>query len=290
MTEVVLLLHDPAWWIGTTFVLGLVVGSFLNVVIHRLPARLQHRWRVECREHLGLAAETDAPPPGLVRPRSHCPRCGHVLRPWENLPLLSYLVLRGRCRACGAPIPRRYLWVELAAGLGAAAVAWHYGPGWAAAGALVFTWALIALAVIDARHYLLPDGITLPLLWLGLLLNLGGLYTPLPAAVLGAAAGYGGLWLVYQAFRLATGKEGMGYGDFKLLAAIGAWAGWQQLPATLLLSAVVGAAFGIAQILLRRRSREHPIPFGPFLAAAGWIALLWGERITGAYLRYAGLY
>lgn len=282
--------QEPAWFVPAAGLLGLIVGSFLNVVIHRLPARLEYQWRVECREHLGLDPPPEAPPPGLVRPRSHCPACGRTLPAWENIPLLSYLLLRRRCRGCGAPIPARYVWVELASGVLSALVAWHYGLGWAAAGALLFGWSLIALAVIDLRHLLLPDTLTQPLLWTGLLVNLAGVHAELADAVIGAAAGYVSLWLIYQAFLRATGKEGMGYGDFKLFAAIGAWTGWQQLPVTLLLAALVGAAVGLARLALGRQGRDHPIPFGPFLAAAGWIALLWGERLTGAYLRYAGLY
>ena len=273
----------------TVILLGLVVGSFLNVVIHRLPRMLERRWQAECRELTGDAPGADDAPYNLVVPGSNCPACGHKIRPWENIPLLSYILLRGRCSACGTHISARYPLVELASGMLALLVAWHYGAGWQTGAALVFTWGLLALTLIDLETQLLPDVITLPLLWLGLLVNLNGLFVPLSQAVIGAAAGYLSLWLVYHAFRLLTGKEGMGYGDFKLLAALGAWFGWQLLPLTILLSSLVGAVVGIGLMVLKRHEREVPIPFGPYLAAAGWISLLWGAALTGAYLRFAHL-
>lgn len=279
-----------AVYYGTVAVLGLIVGSFLNVVIHRLPARLHSEWRTQCRELLGgagEAAETSAP--GLVSPRSRCPHCGHTLTALENIPILSYLFLRGRCADCGARISPRYPVVEALTALLSVMVAWRFGPGWESVAALPLTWALVALAFIDYDHQILPDVITLPLLWLGLLCNGFALFADLHSAVLGAAAGYLSLWLVYHGFRLLTGKEGMGYGDFKLLAVFGAWLGWQQLPATLLLAALAGSIVGLTAILAFGRDRAKPMPFGPYLAIAGWFALMWGETMTGAYLRYAGI-
>jgi leader peptidase (prepilin peptidase) / N-methyltransferase len=274
----------------TVALLGLVVGSFLNVVIHRLPRMLERRWQAECRELNGTETPVvEQTPYNLVVPGSSCPACGHKIRPWENIPLLSYLLLRGRCSACGVHISVRYPLIELVAGLAALAVAWHYGPGWQTAAALVFSWALLALTMIDLETQLLPDSITLPLLWLGLLVNVKGMFVPLSSAVIGAAAGYLALWAVYHAFRLLTGKEGMGYGDFKLLAALGAWFGWQMLPLTILLSSLVGAVIGLGLMAFRNHEREVPIPFGPYLAVAGWIALLWGTSLTEAYLRFAHL-
>jgi leader peptidase (prepilin peptidase) / N-methyltransferase len=274
----------------TVALLGLVVGSFLNVVIHRLPRMLERRWQAECRELNGTETPVvEQTPYNLVVPGSNCPACSHKIRPWENIPLLSYLLLRGRCSACGVHISVRYPLIELVAGLAALAVAWHYGPGWQTAAALVFTWALLALTMIDLETQLLPDSITLPLLWLGLLVNLKGMFVPLYSAVIGAATGYLALWAVYHTFRLLTGKEGMGYGDFKLLAALGAWFGWQMLPLTILLSSLVGAVIGLGLMAFRNHAREVPIPFGPYLAVAGWIALLWGTSLTEAYLRFAHL-
>jgi len=269
--------------------IGLALGSFLNVVIYRLPLMLESHWRRECCELLEMAGEKEETPLNLATPNSHCPLCKAPIRPWQNIPVLSYLLLRGRCGACGQPISPRYPLLELAAGLMTMALAWHFPPGAALLGAALFTWALIALTMIDIDHQLLPDNITLPLLWLGLLFNLGGTYATLPEAVVGAMAGYLILWSVYQLFRLLTGKEGMGYGDFKLLAALGAWLGWQALPLVILLSSVVGAVVGIALMVIKRRGRDIPIPFGPYLAVAGWIALLWGDAIMARYLGGAGL-
>jgi leader peptidase (prepilin peptidase) / N-methyltransferase len=263
--------------------LGLCIGSFLNVVIHRLPKMMERQWRAECAELAGQ----EAPPAeryNLVLPRSACPACGHLITALENIPLLSYAVLRGKCAGCGARISPRYPAVEALTAALSAYVAWRFGFGIAAAAALLFTWAMIALTFIDLDTYYLPDSITLPLLWLGLLLNLGGTYATLPSAIIGAAAGYLSLWSVYWVFKWATGKEGMGYGDFKLLAAIGAWLGWQMLPLTILLSSLVGAAIGIVLIIFAGRGRSVPIPFGPYLAIAGMIALLHGPDLTRAYL------
>jgi len=276
-------LSDPIAFTTLAGLLGLFVGSFLNVVIHRLPRMMEHDWHAQAAELRG-----EPPPAGerfnLATPRSRCPHCGHQITLLENIPLVSYLVLRGRCGHCGAGISKRYPIVEAVSALLSAYAAWHFGFGTAALGALLFVWAMVALTFIDLDTQLLPDDITLPLLWLGLTFNLGGTYTDLPAAVIGAMAGYLALWSVFWLFKLATGKEGMGYGDFKLLAAIGAWLGWQMLPLTILLSSLVGAVVGIVLIAVARHGRNVPIPFGPYLAAAGLIALFWGEAITERYL------
>lgn len=266
--------------------LGLVVGSFLNVVIHRLPIMLERAWRRQCAELRGDALPAEERY-NLLVPRSRCPACGHGITALENIPVLSFLLLKGKCAACGARISFRYPAVEAATGLLSAAVAWHFGPTAALLGALLLTWALIALTFIDYDHQLLPDNLTLPLLWLGLAFNLSATYVPLRSAVIGALAGYLSLWLVYQLFRLLTGREGMGYGDFKLFAALGAWLGWQQLPLIILLASFAGAVVGLAGILILGRDRSVPIPFGPFLCVAGWVALLWGDLITRSYLQIA---
>ncbi len=272
----------------TAGVVGLCVGSFLNVVIHRLPLMMQRQWRAECAELEGREAPP-AEPLNLVEPRSRCPSCGAPIKAWQNIPVVSWIALRGRCAACQAPISMRYPGVEILAGALSVLLAWRFGYSPALVAALLFVWALIALAFIDLDTQLLPDDITLPLLWLGLIANLFDTFVDLRSAVLGAAGGYLILWSVYWGFRLLAKKEGMGFGDFKLLAAIGAWLGWQALPVTILLSSLVGAVVGITLILIRGRDRNVPIPFGPYIAAAGWLALLWGEDITQAYLRFAGL-
>ena len=289
MTMGALLAGSPALWVLLAVLLGLIVGSFLNVVIYRLPLMMEREWRGQCAELLGQPApDREQTPLNLWRPRSRCPDCGHLISAVENIPLLSYALQRGRCAHCQAPISIQYPLVEAVSGLLAGVVAWKLGFGWPAAAALLFTWTLLAASVIDLRHQLLPDDLTLPLLWAGLGVALFGLFTDLPSAVIGAMVGYLALWLVYQAFRLLTGKEGMGFGDFKLLAALGAWSGWQSLITIILLSSLVGAAVGLALILLRQRDRQVPMPFGPFLAAAGWITLLWGEAIHQTYLRWLG--
>ncbi len=278
-----LFLADPAVFAFVAGIFGLMIGSFLNVVIHRLPLMMERDWAAQCaelREEAPLVYE----PLSLARPRSRCPKCGHPISALENIPLLSWLVLRGRCRACSAPISARYPLVEAITGALFAYTAWHFGFGLAAMGAMVFAAALIALTGIDLDTQLLPDDITLPVLWLGLLLNVFGTYTDIKSAVIGAAAGYLSLWSVYWGFKLATGKEGMGYGDFKLLAALGAWLGWQMLPLTILLSSAVGAVIGIAMMVFARHGRNVPIPFGPYLAIAGVIALFWGKPLTQVYL------
>ena len=273
----------------TLLLLGLVVGSFLNVVIYRLPVMMESRWRRDCCELLEVEQEKQDAPLTLASPNSHCPHCKAPIRPWQNIPVLSYMVLTGRCANCGAGISIRYPLVELATGLLTLSLAWCFAPSAALLGAMLLTWALIALTMIDIDHQLLPDDITLPLLWLGLLFNLFGTYADLSDAVIGAMAGYLSLWSVYWLFKLLTGKEGMGYGDFKLLGALGAWMGWQALPLIILLSSLVGAVVGIALMVLKRRGRDVPIPFGPYLAAAGWIALLWGDRIIATYLGATGM-
>mgnify|MGYP000058227161 FL=1 len=270
-------------------VLGLCVGSFLNVVIHRLPKMMEQEWHGQCAELRGETLAPAAEPLSLAKPRSRCPDCGHQITAIENIPLISYLlILRGKCSGCKAPISPRYPIIEALTGLLSAYVAWHFGPTLQAVGALALIWSLIALAAIDLDTQLLPDSITLPLLWLGLGFNLWATYTDLSSAVVGAMLGYLALWSVFWLFKLATGKEGMGYGDFKLLAALGAWLGWSMLPAIILLSSVVGAAVGITLIVAARHGRNVPIPFGPYLAAAGGIALFWGESITRSYLGLIG--
>ena len=272
----------------SVFVLGLLVGSFLNVVILRMPLRLMQDWRQQCRELLSLEAaeQESAPAPGLIKPRSRCPKCGTEIAWYDNIPILSWLVLRARCRHCGAKISARYPLVELSTGLLSVWVVWHFGPGPEALTALVLLWALIAATGIDFDHQLLPDQITLPLLWLGLFVNLQwALFTDLESAVIGALAGYLVLWSVFHLFRLLTGKEGMGYGDFKLLAALGAWMGWQVLPVVIVLASLVGAIVGVAMMILARRGKDIPIAFGPYLAAAGFIGLLYGEQLVALWLK-----
>ena len=277
------LLANPAVFAMAAGLLGLIVGSFLNVVIHRLPKMMEADWQCQCAELRG-----EAPPAvetlTLATPRSRCPHCGHGITAMENIPVFSWLFLRGKCSACRAPISIRYPLVEAVTGLLSAYAAWHFGFGLQAAGAILFIWAMVALTGIDFDTQLLPDSITLPLVWLGLLFNLVSTYTSLSSAVIGAMAGYLSLWSVYWAFKLATGKEGMGYGDFKLLAAIGAWLGWQMLPVTILLSSLVGAIVGVGLIVLAKRGRNVPIPFGPYLAAAGLLALFCGRELNRTYL------
>lgn len=260
-----------------------MVGSFLNVVIHRLPRMMEREWAAQCAELQGEAIP-ETPRYDLATPRSACPQCGHHISAIENIPLLSYLALRGRCRQCSARISIRYPLVEALTGILSAYVAWHFGPTLPAIGALFLCWTLIGLTFIDLDTQLLPDSMTQPLLWAGLLLNLNNTFVPLPTALIGAVAGYLSLWSVYWLFKLLTGKEGMGYGDFKLLAAIGAWLGWQMLPAVILLSSVVGSIVGLTLILMKQQGRSQPIPFGPYLAGGGIAALLWGPALTHAYL------
>jgi leader peptidase (prepilin peptidase)/N-methyltransferase len=296
MGIVSLLQQSPGLFAAATFVIGLLIGSFLNVVIYRLPLILERQWQAQCAELEGKEPAAAADAFTLSTPRSHCPACKAPVTAMQNIPVISWLVLKGRCAACGTRIPARYPAVELATGLLSAAVAWHFGFCFEAACALALTWFLVPLTGIDVDHQLLPDALTLPLVWLGLLASLfhdpaSGTALPVSPrdAIIGAAAGYLSLWGVFHAFKLLTGKEGMGYGDFKLFAALGAWMGWQMLPLILLLSAAVGAIVGIALIVFRKQGREVPIPYGPYLAGAGWIAALWGPQIVGGYLSVAGL-
>ncbi|MFN3581863.1 MAG: prepilin peptidase [Pseudomonas sp.] len=269
--------------------LGLIVGSFLNVVTHRLPKMMERDWLRQAREMLEPEIEQpDQAPYNLILPHSHCPHCKTEIKAWQNLPLISYLLLRGRCGHCKARISPRYPLVELLTAVLSMVVAWQFGFGWPAAAMLVLTWGLISLSLIDADTQLLPDSIVLPLLWLGLILNSFTLFTDLNAALWGAVVGYLSLWLVFWGFKLVTGKEGMGYGDFKLLAMLGAWGGWHILPLTILLSSLVGAILGIIILKSRGQSNATPLPFGPYLAIAGWIALIWGDTITSTYFQIAG--
>ncbi|AHV37674.1 methyltransferase [Aeromonas hydrophila YL17] len=278
--------HSLSWlYFSLVFLFSLMIGSFLNVVIHRLPIMLEREWQAEYLSYFNPETQLQQEERyNLMVPRSACPHCGHAITAMENIPLLSWLWLKGRCRECQAPISARYPLVELLTALLSLVVAATFPPSWGLLAALLLTWVLVALTFIDLDKMLLPDQLTLPLLWGGLLFNLAGGFVPLADAVIGAMAGYLVLWSLYWAFKLLTGKEGMGYGDFKLLAALGAWLGWQALPIVLLLSSLVGAIIGISLILLRNHHQNKPIPFGPYLAIAGWIALLWGDTITRWYL------
>ena len=285
MTELIQLFKsEPIMFAVACGALGLLVGSFLNVVIHRLPKMLEREWHAQCAELNGQTLEPAAHY-NLLVPRSACPHCGHAITALENIPVISYLFLKGKCAGCGAAISARYPIVESMSGILSAYAAWHFGFGLAGLAAIAFVWAMIALTFIDFDTQLLPDDITLPLLWLGLLLNLNGAFTSLQNAVVGAMVGYLTLWGVYWAFKLSTGKEGMGFGDFKLLAAIGAWLGWTMLPLVILLSSAVGAVIGIALIVFTKHGRNIPIPFGPYLAGGGLIALFWGQTLTQNYLQ-----
>ena len=289
MPEAFLSAFEAMPWLfyGAVAFIGLSVGSFLNVVAWRLPIIMERDWKRECHQFLELGEpDFDAYTEklGLAAPASSCPACGHKIRFWENIPLLSYVLLRGKCSACKSAISIQYPLVELATGLLSLAVAWRFGPGLQTLAMLACTWVLIALTLIDLKKQLLPDSLTLPLLWGGLLVALPGLFVDLRSSVIGAMAGYLLLWSVYWLFKLVTGKEGMGYGDFKLLAALGAWGGYSLLPQIVLLSSLVGAVLGIAMIALRRHQGGQPMPFGPYLAIAGWIALMWGEQINQQYL------
>lgn len=283
----------PLLGLACTLVLGLLVGSFLNVVIYRLPKMMERDWQDQCRDFLTNDAniatlpanDSTQEPFNLMVPVSRCPHCGHKIKPWENIPIISYLFLRGKCSNCNTNISMRYPIIELVTGLLSVAVIYYVGVNWSGLAALIFTWSLIALTMIDIDTYLLPDDITLPLLWLGLIVNSFNSFTDLPSALWGAIAGYLALWSVYKLFKLVTGKEGMGYGDFKLLAALGAWMGWQMLPQIILLSSLVGAIIGISMIVIRGRDKNIPIPFGPYLAIAGWIAFVWGDTINQSYLK-----
>ena len=274
----------PALFVTAVTVLSLAIGSFLNVVIHRLPKMLERQWRDELAELNGQETAT-APRYNLMLPRSQCPGCGHQISALENVPVVSYLALRGKCAACKTRISPRYPLVEALTGALSGFIAWRYGFSWHTLAALFFVWSMIALAFIDLDTFYLPDDITLPLVWAGLLVNMGGVFVDLQSAVIGAVAGYLALWVVFWSYKLETGKDGMGYGDFKLLAAIGAWLGWKMLPVVILLSSFVGAIVGISLIVFARHGRNVPIPFGPYLVLAGLIALFWGEPLLQYYLQ-----
>jgi leader peptidase (prepilin peptidase)/N-methyltransferase len=287
---------NPRLFAGSVFVLGLVVGSFLNVVIYRVPIMLEREWRTQASEMLENPVPAPEPPFNLSSPRSACPSCKAPISAWQNIPVISWLALRGRCAACAARISIRYPLVEVSTAVLSVWVAWHFGFGAPALCALIVTWTLIALTGIDIDHQLLPDSLTLTLMWAGLLAAIVvgpmvGVALPVSArdAIIGASAGYLSLWLVYHLFKLVTGKEGMGYGDFKLYAALGAWLGWKVLPLIILLSAATGAVLGMLMIVLRGRDRAAPMPFGPYLAAAGWLAMMYGDDLVGGYLRISGL-
>ena len=269
-------------------IFGAVIGSFLNVVILRIPPLLEYDWRCQCRELLDRDKSDEERPPGIVFSRSHCPKCGHGIRAHENIPVISYLLLRGKCSACTAGISFRYPLVEFITAALFVITIWHFGPNLQGLTALFLTALLIAMAGIDIDHQLLPDNMTIPLMWAGILISFWSVHTDLASSVTGAIAGYLILWSVYHVFRLLTGKEGMGYGDFKLLAALGAWMGWQMLPLIVLLSSVVGAVVGLVLMATGRLKKDKPMPFGPFIAAAGWIALIWGEQIINFYTRSGG--
>ena len=290
MTSDILLFlqQNTLFFLSSVFVLSLAIGSFLNVVIYRLPLMLQRSWKTQCNELFELDdSEAEQEPFNLIVPRSRCPGCGHLITALENIPLISYLLQRGRCKHCNAKISVRYPVIELLTAVMSVIVAWKFGVSWQALFAILLTWALISLTFIDIDTQLLPDNITLPFLWLGILLNLNGTFSDIQSSIIGAVAGYLSLWSVYHLFKLATGKEGMGFGDFKLLALLGAWIGWQMLPLIIILSSVVGAVIGITMIAVRGHDRNIPIPFGPYLATAGWLALVWGEQMTQAYLNWA---
>ena len=283
-----LLQAEPALLALSVTLLGLLVGSFLNVVALRLPKMMEQQWHCECRELLALPAVTQEKL-SLVSPRSRCPKCGTGIKPWQNIPVVSWLLLKGKCADCATPISIQYPLVEAATGLLSLACALHFGWGPQLLPALLLTWFLVVLTVIDLRTMLLPDNLTLPLLWLGLFIALFGVFADLRSAVIGGLAGYLSLWSVFHLFKLLTGKEGMGFGDFKLFAALGAWMGWQALPMIILLSSVVGAVVGVGLVIAARRGRDTAIPFGPYLAGAGWIALLWGDALKATYFRLSGL-
>jgi leader peptidase (prepilin peptidase)/N-methyltransferase len=292
-----LLQTNSAFFLTVVGIVSLMIGSFLNVVIHRLPIMMERSWRQQCEAFLdedkdhSNREEADKPKEkyNLIIPGSRCPHCGHQIGPLENIPVISYLFLKGKCSSCGQRISVRYPIIEAITALLSIIVAWQFGFSWQTAAGLALTWALIALTMIDFDKQLLPDDITLPYVWIGLFLAMFGVFADVDSSIIGAVAGYLSLWSFYWIFKILTGKEGMGYGDFKLLAALGAWFGWQMLPVIILLSSFVGAIVGISLILFLGRDKNVPIPFGPYIATAGWIAMLWGKDITDAYLRFSGL-
>jgi leader peptidase (prepilin peptidase)/N-methyltransferase len=280
---------SPWLFYTSVLLLGLCIGSFLNVVAYRLPLMMERDWKVECHEFLELEPaeiEKRLASLNLAIPASACPNCGHHLRAWENIPVISYLFLKAKCSSCGTKISLQYPVVELVTGIASLIVAYHFAVTLQTLFALFFTWILIALTLIDLKKQLLPDNITLPLLWFGISISLFDVFTDLKSSIIGAMAGYLILWSVYQLFKLLTKKEGMGFGDFKLLAALGAWAGYSYLPQIILMSSVVGSIAGVTLLLTGKSKQQQPIPFGPYLAVAGWIALLWGEKINTAYLAF----
>lgn len=299
MQQLSTLLDIAPLFSALTGIIGLLVGSFLNVVIYRLPIMMQREWRKECTEYLQIDQEspkadaldgTDKEESfNLVFPLSRCPGCNTPIKPYQNIPVISYLFLRGKCATCGCRISMRYPVIEAFTAATSIMVAWHFGYTPQAVFALLLSWSLIALIFIDIDHQLLPDSITLPMLWLGMCLSLFNVFTDAHASIIGAVAGYTALWAVFHLFKLATGKEGMGYGDFKLLALFGAWLGWQYLPIIILLSSLVGAIIGLGMIIFVKHDHNVPIPFGPYLAVAGWIALLWGNELNQLYLTTVGL-
>jgi leader peptidase (prepilin peptidase)/N-methyltransferase len=283
--------EQPATVLATATILGLIVGSFLNVVIYRLPKIMDQEWKKNAQDFLELPNTGSTEPTlTLSSPNSTCPHCGHQIKPWENIPVISYLVLKGKCSNCKKTISIRYPMIEIITALLSFLAVWYLiDQPYKAIFALPFVWSLVTLTMIDFDTQMLPDNITLPLLWSGLILNSSNLFTPLESALWGAVTGYMSLWIVYQAFKLLTGKEGMGFGDFKLLAALGAWMGWKALPVIILMSSIVGAIVGIGMILFLGRDKSIPIPFGPYLAAAGFITLIWGHDITQAYFTMIGI-
>ncbi len=270
-------------------VLALLIGSFLNVVVFRLPKMLHREWTIQCYEFLEKPSPASTETFNLFTPRSRCPHCQHVIAAWENIPIFSFLFLKGRCSACKKPISWRYPFIEALTMALSIVVAYYFGFSWQTFFALILTWSLLALAAIDIDHQILPDNITFPILWLGIIINIQSLFCPVTEALFGVIGGYLFLWSLYWCFKLITGKEGMGYGDFKLLAMLGAWLGWQSLPSIILLSSFSGAVVGITLIALKRQERSKPIPFGPFLALGGWITLIWGDKLRALYLTYFGL-
>jgi leader peptidase (prepilin peptidase)/N-methyltransferase len=286
----IILQSSPLILTSLIFVIGLLIGSFLNVVIYRLPVMMEQAWKKECTEYLELEPIKEADKAfNLIIPRSACSSCHTAIKSYQNIPVISYLFLAGKCAHCKSHISLRYPIIEFFTAVCSAIVAWQFGYNPAMFFALLLTWSLIALSFIDIDHQLLPDSINLPVLWLGLFLSVFSIYTDTTSSIIGAIAGYLSLWTVYQLFKLATGKEGMGYGDFKLLSLFGAWLGWQYLPIIILLSSLVGAIIGIAMVIFTNKDRNTPIPFGPYIAAAGWLALVWGEQINSLYLGAIGM-
>ncbi|MEO1879448.1 MAG: A24 family peptidase [Methylococcales bacterium] len=285
-----ILQSSPLILTSLAFIIGLLMGSFLNVVIYRLPVMMEQEWKKECTEYLDLekAPETNAPF-NLIVPASQCSNCHTAIKPYQNIPLISYLLLAGKCAACHNYISLRYPAIESLTAITSAIVAWHFGYNADMFFALLLTWSLIALSFIDIDHQLLPDAINLPVLWLGLFLSIFSIYTDTSSSIIGAIAGYLSLWSVYHLFKLVTGKEGMGYGDFKLLALFGAWLGWQYLPIIILLSTLVAAVIGLTLVIFTQKDHNTPIPFGPYIATSGWLTLIWGEQINALYLSTIGM-